>query len=116
MMPPIINSLADLERLAGTPAYDAFVEGLEAAATIHVDQAVYPPGYDPATPPDDPAYIAPDYQPVPDPAGGGRLGLSKTAITKRARAVRRKNSDHAQEQMARLAKRALVRLGGGGGS
>jgi len=58
---PLVNSRADLDRLANEdPAAHAdFITRLQAACTVEVDTAEYPEDYDHTLQPGDDGYIAP---------------------------------------------------------
>jgi len=76
----IINTRADLDALAGTPAHTAFIAALKGSLTRTVDQAIYPEDYDRKLTPKDKGYVAPSIVAVPDDSVASRFGFTKNEI------------------------------------
>lgn len=72
----IINSREDLDALAGTPEYDAFMAQLAGSMTRREDIQIYPDGY--SQPGYDGPRLPPVWQEVEDLSTIERFGFSKT--------------------------------------
>lgn len=75
---PLINTRADLDALAGTPAHAAFIAALKGSMTRRTNVAVYPAGYG------QPGYEGPAIDPVwediEDLSTIERFGFTKAEI------------------------------------
>ncbi len=115
----IINSPADLARLAGSPDEEGVLRRLKGAGKIRRNQAAYPDGYDLSKQPGDDGYIAPDWQDEEEPGPAERAKLSKTRIaadlraaTKRRETIEKATGDREAERKVRQA--GAVKPKGGG--
>lgn len=79
---PIVNSRADLDRLAAEDpaAYADFIARLQAACTVEVDTAEYPEDYDYTLQPGDEGYIAPVIVQIAVSAPAERYGYTRTEL------------------------------------
>ena len=72
-----INTRADLDSIAGTPAHAAFMAHLKGSLTRTTDVRTYPAGYDRALKPGDAGYLAPQMGEVEDTSVVERFGFTK---------------------------------------
>lgn len=79
-MKNIINTRADLDAIAGTPAHAEFIACLKGSLVTKADVQTYPADYDRTLKPEDPGYLPPVLGEIEDNTTAAKYGFTRAEL------------------------------------